>query len=295
MSTFRDVTAQVPRGDVVAASAAAPAPRRRWGRRLAAIGALVVVAGAVVITVLVQDDGSSRPAARASVPTARPVPAPAALPEPSSSALTVPTPASVPVASHPTATWAPVRRSVLARSRPSDSAPGVALVNAQTPEGTDNIVQVVDRREVAGTLWVRARLAVLPNGTTGWLPRSAVGGLQFAHTRLVVNLGARKATLMRDGEAVLRVPIGVGRATTPTPTGSFYVRNRLADPSDPALGPVAFGTSARGGTGFIGIHGTNIPQAIPGGVSQGSIAMRNPDVRKLARLMPVGTPVTVRD
>jgi lipoprotein-anchoring transpeptidase ErfK/SrfK len=148
---------------------------------------------------------------------------------------------------------------------------------------------------VAGRLWIRVRLAVLPNGTTGWVPRAAVGGLEFVRTRLVVRLGARTATLVRDGKRILHVPIGVGAAATPTPTGGFYVRNRLDGPADAALGPVAFGTSARTGEGFVAIHGTDSPQAIPGATSQGSIAMRNADVHRLARLMPVGTPVTVRD
>jgi len=183
---------------------------------------------------------------------------------------------------------------VVARTHPSASAPAVARVGATTPEGTDNIVQVVGRRDVGGTLWIRVRLAVLPNGTTGWIPRCAVGGLQFAQARLVVRLGEHTATLMRDGKTVLKVPVGVGRPDRRTPVGSFYVRNRIEAPADPALGPIAFGTSARAGDGFVAIHGTDRPGDVPGSASQGSIAMRNPDIRRLARLMPVGTPVLVR-
>ena len=63
---------------------------------------------------------------------------------------------------------------------------------------------------------------------------------------------------------------------------------------------MAFGTSARSSVltewpdgGFVGIHGTDAPQLIPGRVSHGCIRLRNPDILRLARLMPVGTPVTI--
>ena len=66
-------------------------------------------------------------------------------------------------------------------------------------------------------------------------------------------------------------------------------------------GPVAFGTSARSpglsdwpGGGFIGIHGTDRPELIPGRISHGCIRMRNADILALAKRMPVGTPITIR-
>ena len=43
----------------------------------------------------------------------------------------------------------------------------------------------------------------------------------------------------------------------------------------------------------MGIHGTNSPELIPGRVSHGCIRMRNADVLRLSRLMPVGTPLTI--
>jgi lipoprotein-anchoring transpeptidase ErfK/SrfK len=46
--------------------------------------------------------------------------------------------------------------------------------------------------------------------------------------------------------------------------------------------------------GFVGIHGTNQPQLLPGRVSHGCIRMRNSDILRLAALMPIGTPLTIR-
>jgi lipoprotein-anchoring transpeptidase ErfK/SrfK len=46
--------------------------------------------------------------------------------------------------------------------------------------------------------------------------------------------------------------------------------------------------------GFVGIHGTNEPELIPGAISHGCIRLRNVDILRLSRLMPVGTPLTIR-
>ena len=199
-------------------------------------------------------------------------------------------------------TWAIVRRAAFARERPSLSAAPVTRVQTETPEGTTNIVSVLGRgRDKAGRLWVHVRLAVLPNDRTGWIPREALGGYGVVRTRLVVDRRRFSATLLRDGRAIFRAPVGVGKPAWPTPRGEFYVRNRLERYASPVYGPLAFGTSARSptltdwpGGGFVGIHGTNEPNLLPGRVSHGCIRMRNADILELGRLMPIGTPVTIR-
>jgi lipoprotein-anchoring transpeptidase ErfK/SrfK len=115
-----------------------------------------------------------------------------------------------------------------------------------------------------------------------------------------VDLAAQQVELMDRGRRVFRAPVGVGTAAAPTPAGEFYVRNKLTRYSSAFYGPIAFGTSARSetltdwpGGGFIGIHGTNAPERLPGQVSHGCIRLRNDDIRALARLMPVGTPVSI--
>jgi lipoprotein-anchoring transpeptidase ErfK/SrfK len=141
----------------------------------------------------------------------------------------------------------------------------------------------------------------VPNGTTGWIPRGALGGYQAVRTRLVVDLDRLEATLYRAGRRIFRAPVGVGETESPTPEGEFYIRNKLTRYADPFYGPLAFGTSARSRVssdwpagGFVGIHGTNHPELIPGRVSHGCIRLRNQDILELAQLMPVGTPLTIR-
>jgi hypothetical protein len=192
--------------------------------------------------------------------------------------------------------WAPVRRATVARS-----APGVASLSTRTPEGTRNVVTVLARQQDGdGRIWVRVRLAVLPNGTTGWVRRRTLGGYGTVDTHLDVDLGRLRATLYRDGRPVFRAPVGVGSDGSPTPRGEFYIRNKLARYHSPTYGPVAFGTSAHSPTatdwpagGFVGIHGTDRPELVPGRVSHGCIRMRNADVVALAKRLPVGTPLTI--
>ena len=197
--------------------------------------------------------------------------------------------------------WSVVRRPATARAAPARSGVAVARLAPRTPEGTANTLLILDRaHDAAGRVWVRARLPVLPNGTTGWLPRSAIGGYRSVNTRLVIERRRFRAVLLRDGRPVMRARIGIGLNQWPTPSGRFYIRNKLVRYRSAFYGPVAFGTSARSavltdwpGGGFIGIHGTNRPELLPGRVSHGCIRMRNADIFRLGRLMPVGTPMEV--
>ena len=176
--------------------------------------------------------------------------------------------APVPLARHrDETTWAAVRDDVVARSRRRARARAVGTLRALTPEATTNIVLPLARRH----LWVKVRLPALPNGTTGWVPRAALGAYGTVRTRLVVDLAKRRLTLLKDGRTVLRVPVGVGAPDAPTPRGQFVVRNVLTRFSSKFYGPIALGTSARSetltdwpGGGYVGIHGTDQPGPDPG-------------------------------
>jgi L,D-transpeptidase catalytic domain len=263
------------------------------GRRRRVAAALVGVAAAVVAALLV-DTMRGTPSAPAADQDAT-----ARLPDPVKPAFTPtlrPTDFGAPVSR-----WAPVLRSAEARRSPG-AGDLITRLSPSTPEGTANIVLLQPGvRVVRGRLWVRVRLPVLPNNTIGWVTRDALGGYGEVRTRLVVDRRQLTATLLRNGREVLQVPVGVGEARWPTPKGQFYVRNMLTNFDDPFYGPVAFGTSARSSVltdwpagGFIGIHGTNRPDLLPGRVSHGCIRMENDDILRLARLMPVGTPLTIQ-
>jgi len=198
--------------------------------------------------------------------------------------------------------WTVVRRRTAAHALPGAESAVVARLATAAPEGTPNLVAVLRARPGAdGALWVQVRLPVLPNGTLGWVRRTALGSYQDVNTHLVVDRARLEATLYRNGEGIFTAPIGIGTDASPTPAGQFNVRSELTRYASSFYGPVAFGTTARSAVltewpegGFIGIHGTNEPQLVPGRVSHGCIRLRNDDIVRLAALMPVGTPVTIQ-
>jgi hypothetical protein len=198
--------------------------------------------------------------------------------------------------------WAFVRHRTVARTGPSSSARGIIPITFRTPELYRNAILVLDQVTYkGGKSWVRIRLAVLPNGTTGWVPRGALAAFSTVHTRMVIAQSSLRATLYKRGRPVFSARVGVGQAHTPTPRGEFYVREKLSGYYAPAYGPRAFGLNAKSATltdwpggGFVGIHGTNEPQILPGRVSHGCVRMRNPAIMRLFRLMPLGTPVRIR-
>jgi L,D-transpeptidase catalytic domain len=263
------------------------------GRRtaLALAAALVVAAAGTWRGVAGGNAGGSTPAVDAA--------AIAALPRPQAPAFVPDTPIRL-RQDEARARFAAVLRDVEAHTRPDPRSPVLALLTRRTPEATANIVLVLDESLRAKRQWVRVRLPVLPNNRTAWVRRSDLGGYRFVHTHLVVDREDFTATLSYDGRVVFRAPVGVGKPESPTPAGSFYVRDKLSGFGDPFYGSLAYGTSARSavltdwpGGGFVGIHGTNAPELIPGRVSHGCIRMRNRDILRLSRLMPVGTPLTI--
>lgn len=190
----------------------------------------------------------------------------------------------------------------MARAAPGATAPAVERVPVATSDGQPNLVRLLaQERDRAGRTWVRVALTVLPNGRTGWVRRSDLSSYRRVESRLVIDTRRFTVTLYERGRRVFSAPAGVGLPASPTPRGNFYVREKLTDFHDPVYGPVAFGTNARSpvltdwpGGGVVGIHGTNQPSLLPGRVSHGCVRLRNADILRLERLLPLGTPVLIR-
>ena len=198
--------------------------------------------------------------------------------------------------------WAYVAKRTAVRSRPSSSARVITHLSVFTSDDTVNLVLLLARAtDIRGRVWYRARLPMLPNNSTGWVLSGALTTTRAVSTYLVIYRKLFTATLYRNGRPVFRTRVGVGKPYWPTPAGDFYIREVLTGFNDPFYGPVAFGTSARSavltdwpGGGVIGIHGTSIPQILPGRVSHGCVRMKNGPIRQLLRLMPLGTPLAIR-
>lgn len=109
-------------------------------------------------------------------------------------------------------------------------------------------------------------------------------------SQISINLAVRKLSYY-EGKRLIKVyPVGVGKPSTPTPTGSYTVINKIMQPGS-MLGTRWMGLSVP--TGNYGIHGTNNPKSIGGYVSNGCIRMYNQDVEALFPSVVIGTPVVI--
>jgi hypothetical protein len=149
-------------------------------------------------------------------------------------------------------------------------------------------------------VWYRVRLPARPNGVEGYVRARDVRLVRIP-TRITVDLSERKLVLYRMGKPVLGAPVAIGTPGTPTPTGRYYVNQRLIapDPTGP-WGPGAVGISAFSDVlqdwiqgGPIAIHGTNDPSSIGHAASHGCIRLENGVLRRVFDMAYAGTPVII--
>lgn len=149
--------------------------------------------------------------------------------------------------------------------------------------------------------WLRVWLPVRPNGSRGWVRTDDVTltGLPY---RLDVHPSAHRLGLYRFGALLRTFSIAVGKSSTPTPGGTYYLTSLLRPPNPRGdYGPYAYGLSGfstvlksfNGGDGIIGLHGTNDPSSIGHDVSHGCLRLRNADITYLTTLLALGTPVRI--
>jgi hypothetical protein len=185
------------------------------------------------------------------------------------------------------------------RHVPDAAAKPFTRLHFHTEDGPLEVYPVFgEQTDAAGRRWLKIGVPGRPNGRTGWVVDEALGPLHTVHTRLRINRRTLRATLYKRDRRIWQSRVGVGKRSTPTPRGHFWIRERLKALGG-LYGPWAFGTSAYSvltdwpGGGVVGIHGTNQPELIPGRPSHGCVRVPNKNIRRLARLMPVGTPVEI--
>lgn len=180
---------------------------------------------------------------------------------------------------------------------PTSKRPFMRLANPYRP-GVPLTFLVKERRSG----WEKVYLPVRPNGSTGWV-RDRQVGLSLTPYRIDVSLSAHTVTVWKGLRVIRRERAGVGRSIVPTPAGTYYIVELLQQPNPNGIyGPYAFGLSAfsnvlysfGGGPGQIGLHGTNQPSSLGTNASHGCIRISNAGITRLARLLPLGTPVRIR-
>jgi lipoprotein-anchoring transpeptidase ErfK/SrfK len=182
-----------------------------------------------------------------------------------------------------------------------DRPGGTAIGRVGRWYGYSLTVPVVEQRRD----WLRVRLPERPNGKTAWVRRSAVTTSRTPY-RIVIRLNETKLILYKDGFPVMVAPVGIGKSSTPTAPGPFFV-TVIQRPDPHRYGPFLLSTSGHSeaiqsweGTGdaITAIHGPvskrSAQQIGRTGtrLSNGCIRMHLPDLERLG-VVPIGTPVDI--
>jgi len=119
---------------------------------------------------------------------------------------------------------------------------------------------------------------------------------------VIVSLPDRKLALIEKGQVKKVYSVAVGKDSTPSPTGTFKIVNRLTNPTyyHPGI-VVAPGAQNPVGTRWIGlnqkgygIHGTNAPKSIGKAASHGCIRMSKKDLEEFFEMVRPGDVVEIR-
>ncbi|HZE06875.1 MAG TPA: L,D-transpeptidase [Solirubrobacteraceae bacterium] len=198
--------------------------------------------------------------------------------------------------------WSYVDRIAFIHRRPWLRSRRLSRLTWYTEDGFPSVYVLLRAHwDTRGREWVKLRIPGRPNGRTGWVERNALGRFHLTHRLLVVSRRRLRVSLFVDGRRLWSAPAGVGKPSTPTPAGHFWIneRFRIEDPQS-GYWPYAFGTTDYStlsnwpGGGVVGIHGPYYAAAlIPGRISHGCVRLRVSADAWLARHLELGTPVHV--
>ena len=180
------------------------------------------------------------------------------------------------------------QRTVLADRRPITGAPTTLPVISRSI-GAD------------GSRWLQVMLPGRPNGSTGWIAEQDTSAV-LTPWYIVVRIRARRVNIYDDGHLARSFRAVVGKLSTPTPTGQFFVEEAVTMATGEPGGPFALALSARsdalqefeGGPGQIAIHGIENLGGTPGKAeSHGCIRLATAAIDWIAARIGAGTPVTI--
>jgi hypothetical protein len=222
---------------------------------------------------------------------------------PPASAPAPPAPAYVRLSNDSTlTTWAHPELAAWIHADPTSTSRHVGQLHLETEDGFPEVYLLLfSHTDSHGREWIQLRIPGRPNGRKGWVLRDALGDLHHTRWRIVVNRRLRRLTAYFDGHVRMIAPVGIGKPSSPTPAGHFWIRERfrLTERSNPywpyALGTADYSTLTDWpGGGVVGIHGDfGEPQKIPGDPSHGCIRMHDADIAWLAPRITLGTPVDI--
>ncbi len=190
----------------------------------------------------------------------------------------------------------------VARRAPNAAARRIEAVAARRPLTRGRTVLPLLGRGGRDDAWLRVRLPGRPNGHLGWIS-AARTRTTSTPWRIVVSLSTRWVFVLDAGRLVRRYAAIVGKPSTPTPRGTFFVEEAERLSPGAAGAPFALATSARsdvlqefdGGPGQIALHGTdNLSGALGTASSHGCVRLAPRAIAWLASRVGAGAPVSIR-
>jgi lipoprotein-anchoring transpeptidase ErfK/SrfK len=181
------------------------------------------------------------------------------------------------------------------------TASAVMSIDGRRPITTVRTVLPLLGRAAGG--WLRVRLPGRPNSRTGWISVHATS-LSVTPWHLVVDRARRRVVVFRSGHPVKAFSAVVGKPSTPTPRGEFFVEEAVRLSSGDVGAPFALALSARstvlqefeGGPGQVALHGLeNVGGTLGTAVSHGCVRLDTAAMNWLVGRIGAGTPVTIID
>jgi lipoprotein-anchoring transpeptidase ErfK/SrfK len=215
----------------------------------------------------------------------------------------VPAPAVKAVVVKPSQELVVLFRPHEAVSRPSRHSAPVYLVQARRPiTGERTVLPVLGHRtSPGGRRWLHVRLPGRPNGRTGWIRKRATV-LATTRWHIVIDTSRRRVIVYKRARPVRAFRAIVGKPSTPTPLGIFFVEETIRLRAGDVGAPYALALSARskvlqefeGGPGQIAMHGlANVGGTLGSAVSHGCVRLNSAAMSWLAAHVGAGTPVTI--
>jgi hypothetical protein len=190
-----------------------------------------------------------------------------------------------------------------AHKEPEATSPQTEVLPARTPiTGEQTTLPVTGGLTAAnGVRWLQVMLPGRPNSSTGWIAQEGTRRL-LTGWHIVINLAARQVKVYSEGRTVRTFRAVVGKPSTPTPTGQFFVEETLRMSASEPGGPFALALSARsdalqefeGGPGQIALHGRdNLGGTLGAAESHGCVRVGTASIDWLSTRIAPGTPVTI--
>ncbi|MGH3516467.1 MAG: L,D-transpeptidase family protein [Haloechinothrix sp.] len=173
---------------------------------------------------------------------------------------------------------------------------GKPIAKMERTQLGDTWLPVIDKRDG----WVKVLLPSKPNGSTGWIRGE---NLDHAVTpyEIRVHLTSMRLQLFFEDREVGSWLIGIGKPSTPTPTGRTFLLGSFVDP-DQGYSPIILPLGAHsptldtfgGGPGTVALHTWPTDEVYGAATSNGCIRVP-PDALDRLTEVPLGTLVLIDD